>query len=157
MSDDLFERFKGHAVTVLAVDADKVTLEANFADDLDADSLDLVELVMALEDEFDVSIEEEELEGIAHGRPGRRPRPLQALSMEGRRVVVTGIGVVSPVGIGADAFWTALLGPARRGQDPRDRGLGSGSVVRRAQGRPSGRPLHPARRRCGRSGPRAVR
>ncbi len=65
MSDDLFERFKDHAVTVLAVDADKVTLEANFADDLDADSLDLVELVMALEDEFDVSIEEEELEGIA--------------------------------------------------------------------------------------------
>ncbi|HET9541996.1 MAG TPA: acyl carrier protein [Acidimicrobiales bacterium] len=65
MSDDLFERFKGHAVTVLAVDADKVTLEANFADDLDADSLDLVELVMALEDEFDVSIEEEELEGVA--------------------------------------------------------------------------------------------
>jgi acyl carrier protein len=65
VSDDLFERFRGHAVTVLAVDADKVTLEANFADDLDADSLDLVELVMALEDEFDVSIEEEELEGIA--------------------------------------------------------------------------------------------
>jgi len=65
VSDDLFERFKGHAVTVLAVDADKVTLEANFAEDLDADSLDLVELVMALEDEFDVSIEEEELEGIA--------------------------------------------------------------------------------------------
>ena len=64
MSDDLFERFKVHAVTVLAVDADKVTLEANFADDLDADSLDLVELVMALEDEFDVSIDEEELEGI---------------------------------------------------------------------------------------------
>ncbi len=64
MSDDLFERFKGHAVTVLAVDADKVTPEASFADDLDADSLDLVELVMALEDEFDVSIDEEELEGI---------------------------------------------------------------------------------------------
>jgi acyl carrier protein len=64
VSDDLFERFKGHAVTVLAVDADKVTLEANFADDLDADSLDLVELVMALEDEFDVTIEEEELEGV---------------------------------------------------------------------------------------------
>jgi acyl carrier protein len=64
VSDDLFERFKGQAVKVLAVDADKVTLEASFADDLDADSLDLVELVMALEDEFDVSIEEEELEGI---------------------------------------------------------------------------------------------
>lgn len=64
MSDDLFDRFKTHAVTVLAVDADKVTREASFADDLDADSLDLVELVMALEDEFDVSIDEEELEGI---------------------------------------------------------------------------------------------
>ncbi len=64
MSDDLFDRFKTHAVTVLAVDADKVTREASFADDLDADSLDLVELVMALEDEFDVSIDEEELDGI---------------------------------------------------------------------------------------------
>lgn len=64
MTDELFDRFKGHAVTVLAVDPDKVTPEASFADDLDADSLDLVELVMALEDEFEVSIEEEELEGI---------------------------------------------------------------------------------------------
>lgn len=42
----------------------KVTKEARFAEDLDADSLDLVELVMALEEEFDVSVEEEELEGI---------------------------------------------------------------------------------------------
>ena len=58
------ELARHRADRVLAVDADKVTLEASFADDLDADSLDLVELVMALEDEFDVSIEEEELEGI---------------------------------------------------------------------------------------------
>jgi acyl carrier protein len=49
---------------VLAVDPAKVTVEAKFGDDLDADSLDLVELVMALEEEFDVSVEEEELEGI---------------------------------------------------------------------------------------------
>ena len=39
-------------------------MEASFADDLDADSLDLVELVMGLEEEFDVSVEEDELEGI---------------------------------------------------------------------------------------------
>jgi acyl carrier protein len=52
------------AVEVLGVDADQVTLEASFKDDLDADSLDLVELVMALEGELDVKIEEEELEGI---------------------------------------------------------------------------------------------
>jgi acyl carrier protein len=48
----------------LGVEADKVTLEASFADDLDADSLDLVELVMGLEEEFDVSVEEDELDGI---------------------------------------------------------------------------------------------
>ena len=64
MSDDNFERFKQCAVEVLAVEADQVTPEASFADDLDADSLDLVELVMALEDEFGVNVEEEELEGI---------------------------------------------------------------------------------------------
>ena len=64
MSDDLFERFQKCAVDVLSVDASKVTKEASFADDLDADSLDLVELVMALEEEFDISVPEEELEGI---------------------------------------------------------------------------------------------
>jgi acyl carrier protein len=64
VSDDNFERFKKCAVDVLAVDADKVTTDARFADDLEADSLDLVELVMALEEEFDVSVEEQELEGI---------------------------------------------------------------------------------------------
>ena len=61
MSDDNFERFTKCAVEVLGVDASKITRAASFADDLDADSLDLVELVMALEEEFDVSIEEEEL------------------------------------------------------------------------------------------------
>ncbi|MBM3683881.1 MAG: acyl carrier protein [Actinobacteria bacterium] len=61
---DNFERFQQCAVNVLSVDAAKVTLEASFADDLDADSLDLVELVMALEEEFDVTVEESELEGI---------------------------------------------------------------------------------------------
>ena len=64
MSDDLFERFQKCAVDVLSVDASKVTKEASFADDLDADSLDLVELVMALEEEFDVTIDEEELQGV---------------------------------------------------------------------------------------------
>ena len=65
MSEDNFERFKSCAVEVLSVEAGQVTREASFADDLDADSLDLVELVMALEEEFDVSVEEEELENIA--------------------------------------------------------------------------------------------
>ena len=64
MADENFERFKKCAVDVLSVEADKVTLDAKFGDDLDADSLDLVELVMALEEEFDVSVPEDELEGI---------------------------------------------------------------------------------------------
>ncbi len=64
MSDDNFARFQKCAVDVLSVDEAQVTPEANFADDLDADSLDLVELVMALEEEFGVTVEEEELEGI---------------------------------------------------------------------------------------------
>lgn len=64
MSDDNFARFQKCAVEVLSVSAEQVTPEANFADDLDADSLDLVELVMALEEEFSVTVEEEELEGI---------------------------------------------------------------------------------------------
>ena len=65
MSEENFERFTKCAVEVLAVDAAQITKEASFADDLDADSLDLVELVMALEEEFDVTVEEDELEGIA--------------------------------------------------------------------------------------------
>lgn len=64
MSNDHFERFQRCAVEVLSVEVEQVTLEASFADDLDADSLDLVELVMALEEEFDVTVEEEELEDI---------------------------------------------------------------------------------------------
>ena len=64
MSDDVFERFKARAVEVLAVDADKVKPDAKFGDDLDADSLDLVELVMALEEEFGVEVPEEDLEGV---------------------------------------------------------------------------------------------
>jgi|TARA_B100002003_G_scaffold50298_1_gene45402 acyl carrier protein len=64
VSDANFERFTKCAVEVLSVDASQVTTEARFLDDLDADSLDLVELVMALEEEFDVTVEESELEGI---------------------------------------------------------------------------------------------
>jgi acyl carrier protein len=64
MADDTFETFKKCAVEVLQVDPAKVTLEAKFGDDLDADSLDLVELVMALEEAFDIEVPEDELEGI---------------------------------------------------------------------------------------------
>jgi acyl carrier protein len=61
---ELFARFRKCAVEVLSVEESAVVPEANFGDDLDADSLDLVELVMALEEEFDVSVPEEDLEGV---------------------------------------------------------------------------------------------
>ena len=64
MNEELFARFRKCAVDVLSVAADKVTLEASFGDDLDADSLDLVELVMALEEEFNVEVPEDEIEGV---------------------------------------------------------------------------------------------
>jgi acyl carrier protein len=64
MADDVFDRFKKCAVEVLAVDDGQVVVTAKFGDDLDADSLDLVELVMALEEEFDISVDESELESI---------------------------------------------------------------------------------------------
>ena len=64
MSNDNFERFKKCTVEVLAVEESQVVPEADFADDLDADSLDIVELVMALEEEFDIEVDEEELEGV---------------------------------------------------------------------------------------------
>ena len=64
VDQELFARFRKCAVEVLSVSADQVTLDAKFGDDLDADSLDLVELVMALEDEFGVAVPEDELEGI---------------------------------------------------------------------------------------------
>lgn len=61
---DAFEKFKVCAVDVLKVDADKVVPEARFAEDLSADSLDLVELVMALEESFDITVDESELNGV---------------------------------------------------------------------------------------------
>ena len=79
---DNFDRFKDCAVKVLSVDADKVTLEASFADDLDADSLDLVELVMALEEEFDVTVEEESSKASP---PSARPTSWSPASSEPSR------------------------------------------------------------------------
>ena len=64
MDQEKFGRFRKCVVEVLSVSEDQVTPEAKFGDDLDADSLDLVELIMALEEEFGVEVPEEELEGI---------------------------------------------------------------------------------------------
>ena len=59
------ERVTDIIVELLGVDRDKVTPEANFREDLEADSLDLVELIMAFEDEFGGEISDEEAQNIA--------------------------------------------------------------------------------------------
>ena len=59
------EKVKEIIVDQLGVDEKQVKSEASFIDDLGADSLDTVELVMALEEEFDISVEEEELSDVA--------------------------------------------------------------------------------------------
>jgi acyl carrier protein len=65
MSDkSIEERVKEIIVDQLGVSADQVTLEAKFVEDLGADSLDTVELVMALEEEFDVEVPDDEAEKL---------------------------------------------------------------------------------------------
>ncbi|HUQ39586.1 MAG TPA: acyl carrier protein [Acidimicrobiales bacterium] len=62
--NEVFETLKDAAVEVLGVTRDQVVETAKFKEDLDADSLDLVELVMALEERLDISVPEEDLEGV---------------------------------------------------------------------------------------------
>jgi len=65
MTDEqIFDKVKSIVVDQLSVEADKVVPGANFQNDLGADSLDTVELVMALEEEFDVEIPDEAAESI---------------------------------------------------------------------------------------------
>jgi acyl carrier protein len=61
----VFDRVKAIVVEQLGVEADEVSPQSKFVEDLGADSLDVVELVMALEDEFDLEIPDEQAEKIA--------------------------------------------------------------------------------------------
>ena len=63
-SEEVFEKVKAIIVEQLGVAESAVTLEASFIDDLGADSLDIVELIMALEEEFDTEIPDGDAEKI---------------------------------------------------------------------------------------------
>ena len=63
-SDEIFEKVKKIIIEQLSVAEDAVTKEASFIDDLGADSLDIVELVMALEEEFDIEIPDADAEKV---------------------------------------------------------------------------------------------
>lgn len=63
--EQIFEKVKAIIVDQLGVEADEVTSEASFIEDLGADSLDIVELIMALEEEFDIEVPDEDAEKLA--------------------------------------------------------------------------------------------
>lgn len=63
-SEEVFEKVKGIIVNQLGVADTAVTMEASFIDDLGADSLDIVEFVMALEEEFDMEIPDTDAEKV---------------------------------------------------------------------------------------------
>ncbi|HUF78852.1 MAG TPA: acyl carrier protein [Thermoanaerobaculia bacterium] len=65
---EIEQKVKSIIVEQLGVDEEEVTLDASFTDDLGADSLDIVELVMALEEEFSIEIPDEEAENISRVR-----------------------------------------------------------------------------------------
>ena len=60
----MFEKIQQIIAEKLSIDASEVTPDASFIDDLNADSLDIVELIMALEDELDMEIPDEDVEGF---------------------------------------------------------------------------------------------
>jgi acyl carrier protein len=60
----MFEKIQEIIADKLSINAEEITLESSFTDDLNADSLDIVELIMALEDELDLEIPDEEVEGF---------------------------------------------------------------------------------------------
>lgn len=60
----MFEKIQAIIADKLSIDAESITMEASFIDDLNADSLDIVELVMALEDELEMEIPDEDVENF---------------------------------------------------------------------------------------------
>ena len=59
-----FEKIKGIVAAQLGVEEDSISMETSFVDDLGADSLDVVELIMAMEEEFDIEISDGEAENV---------------------------------------------------------------------------------------------
>lgn len=60
----VFDKVKDIIVDQLDVDEDEITMEASITEDLGADSLDVVDLIMSLEEEFDIKIPDEEVENV---------------------------------------------------------------------------------------------
>ena len=62
--EEIFKTMQDLIAEQFAIDTDEIAMESSFVDDLGADSVDLVELVMAMEEEFDIEIDDEEAQKI---------------------------------------------------------------------------------------------
>ena len=110
----LEQRVQEIIVEQLGVSAEEVVPQASFIEDLGADSLDIVELVMAMEEEFDVEIPDEDAEKIQtiaarHPVSAAKSSGVDMAGAGADGVVVTGLGCVSPLGNDAASTWQALL------------------------------------------------
>src|SRR6476620_1705082 len=110
------QKVKQIIVEQLGVDESQVDYTASFVDDLGADSLDIVELVMAFEEAFDIDIPDEDAEkittvkdAIAYIETKKKYSPFPRGSNLSRRVVVTGVGLLCSTGSGTEGVWKALL------------------------------------------------
>ena len=65
--NEVFEKVKGLFVEELGIDSEKITMDAKLEEDLEIDSLGIVEVVMAFEDEFEIEIDDEELTDVGTG------------------------------------------------------------------------------------------
>ena len=64
MNEEIYEKLKGIIVEQLGVKVEEISPEAHFADDLGADSLDIVEMIMAVEEEFTIQVSDDEAETL---------------------------------------------------------------------------------------------
>ena len=87
-TNEVFEKVKNLFVEELGIDADKVTMEAKLEEDLEIDSLGIVEVVMAFEDEFSIEIDDEELTDVGTvGQAVNLPVSYTHLTLPTKRIV----------------------------------------------------------------------
>src|SRR5262245_18078414 len=109
---DIASKVKAIIIDKLGVDEKEVTNEASFTNDLGADSLDTVELIMEFEKEFNIAIPDDQAEKIAtvgQAIEYIEKNAKQSYSIQLKRVVVTGLGALTPLGNTAPDYWKGLV------------------------------------------------
>ena len=105
-----FDKVKDIITDKLGVEEEKISAEASFVDDLGADSLDTVELIMQLEEEFGIEIPDEDAETITTVQAAVDYLDSNKWLMPNKRkVVVTGLGALAPNGNTVAEYWKSLI------------------------------------------------